>query len=60
MLRDAGFPVQVVRVARAMGGVESHHHVRVGGYSDRAGALAARDELERKGHQGFLMGAPAR
>lgn len=62
-LTDEGLKV----VIRPAGGLASPsqgqgtlHAVRVGGYSNRTSALAARDELTAKGHQGFLAEGPAK
>jgi septal ring-binding cell division protein DamX len=55
-LRSEGFTVQVASVTRG----EPLHVVRVGGYPDRGKATAARDELQGKGHSGFVMQGPAK
>jgi len=55
-LRAEGFPVQVARVTREA----PLHVVRVGGYPDRAKATAAREELQGKGHAGFISRGPAK
>jgi cell division septation protein DedD len=55
-LRTEGFPVQVARVTRE----EALHVVRVGGYPDRSKATAAREELQGKGHAGFVTQGPAK
>jgi septal ring-binding cell division protein DamX len=55
-LRSEGFTVQVATVTRG----EPLHVVRVGGYPDRGKATAARDELQGKGHSGFVMQGPAK
>ena len=36
------------------------HIVRVGGYPDRSKASAAREELQGKGHAGFVTQGPAK
>ena len=38
----------------------TYHLVRAGGYADRARALAARDQIKNKGHEGFLTQGPAK
>jgi cell division septation protein DedD len=62
-LTDEGLKV-VIRPAGALAtpppGQGTLHAVRVGGYSNRTSALAARDELAAKGHQGFLAEGPAK
>jgi cell division septation protein DedD len=57
-LSGAGLKV----VVRPAGGAAQAtlHLVRAGGYADRARALAARDQIKRKGHEGFLTQGPAR
>jgi septal ring-binding cell division protein DamX len=55
-LRAEGFTVQVTRVTRD----EPLHVVRVGGYPDRSRATAAREELQGKGHPGFVASGPAK
>ena len=55
-LRSEGFTVQVATVTRG----EPLHVVRVGGYADRGKATAAREELQGKGHSGFVMQGPAK
>ena len=55
-LRSEGFTVQVAKVTRA----EPLHVVRVGGYPDRTKAAAAREELQGKGHSGFVTHGPAK
>ena len=55
-LRSEGFTVQVASVTRG----EVLHVVRVGGYADRAKAAAAREELQGKGHSGFVTHGPAK
>jgi cell division septation protein DedD len=55
-LRSEGFPAQVATVTRA----EPLHVVRIGGYPDRAKASAARQELQGKGHSGFVTQGPAK
>jgi septal ring-binding cell division protein DamX len=55
-LRSEGFTVQVATVTRG----EPLHVVRVGGYADRGKATAAREELQGKGHAGFIMQGPAK
>jgi cell division septation protein DedD len=62
-LTDEGLKV-VIRPAGALAspsqGQGTLHAVRAGGYSNRTSALAARDELAAKGHQGFLAEGPAK
>jgi outer membrane biosynthesis protein TonB len=55
-LRSEGFTVQVAKVTRD----EPLHVVRVGGYPDRSRATAAREELQGKGHSGFVTHGPAK
>jgi outer membrane biosynthesis protein TonB len=55
-LRSEGFTVQVAKVTRD----EPLHVVRVGGYPDRSRAAAAREELQGKGHSGFVTHGPAK
>jgi cell division septation protein DedD len=57
-LTDEGLKV----VIRPAGGSAqgTYHLVRAGGYADRARALAARDQLKGKGHEGFLTQGPAK
>lgn len=55
-LRSEGFTVQVAKVTRD----EPLHVVRVGGYPDRSKATAAREELQGKGHSGFVTHGPAK
>jgi len=55
-LRAEGFPVQVARITRE----EPLHVVRVGGYPDRSKASTAREELQGKGHAGFITRGPAK
>ena len=55
-LRSEGFTVQVATVTRG----EPLHVVRVGGYPDRGKATTAREELQGKGHSGFVMQGPAK
>ncbi len=55
-LRSEGFPVQVATVTRGT----PIHVVRVGGYPDRSKAGAARQELQGKGHSGFVTQGPAK
>jgi len=55
-LRAEGFSAQVTRVTRE----EPLHVVRVGGYPDRSRAVAAREELQGKGHTGFVTSGPAK
>lgn len=55
-LRSAGFAVQVATVTREA----PMHVVRVGGYPDRSKASAAREELQGKGHAGFVTQGPAK
>jgi len=62
-LTDEGLKV-VIRPAASLAtpsqGPGVLHAVRAGGYSNRTSALAARDELAAKGHQGFLAEGPAK
>jgi cell division septation protein DedD len=62
-LTDEGLKV-VIRPAGSLAtpsqGPGMLHAVRAGGYSNRTSALAARDELAAKGHQGFLAEGPAK
>jgi cell division septation protein DedD len=62
-LTDEGLKV-VIRPAGVLTtspqGQGTLHAVRAGGYSNRTSALAARDELAAKGHQGFLAEGPAK
>lgn len=55
-LRSEGFAVQVSTVTRE----QPMHVVRVGGYPDRSRASAAREELQGKGHAGFVTQGPAK
>jgi len=55
-LRSEGFGVQIARVTRD----QPLHVVRVGGYPDRSKATAAREELQGKGHTGFVTSGPAK
>lgn len=55
-LRSEGFTVQVAKVTRD----EPLHVVRVGGYPDRSRAATAREELQGKGHSGFVTHGPAK
>jgi septal ring-binding cell division protein DamX len=55
-LRSEGFTVQVASVTRG----EPLHVVRVGGFADRGTATAAREELQGKGHSGFVTQGPAK
>jgi septal ring-binding cell division protein DamX len=55
-LRSEGFTVQVASVTRG----EPLHVVRVGGFADRGKATAAREELQGKGHSGFVTQGPAK
>ncbi len=55
-LRAEGFSPQVTRVPRE----EPLHVVRVGGYPDRSRAVAAREELQGKGHTGFVTSGPVK
>jgi len=55
-LRAEGFSPQVTRVTRE----EPLHVVRVGGYPDRSRAVAAREELQGKGHTGFVTSGPVK
>jgi len=56
-LRAEGFSVQVARVTRT---AEPMHVVRVGGYPSRSRATAASEELQGKGHPGFVTSDPAK
>ena len=62
-LTDGGLKV-VIRPAGSLAapsqGQGTLHAVRAGGYSNRTSALAARDELAAKGHQGFVAEGPAK
>jgi cell division septation protein DedD len=62
-LTDGGLKV-VIRPAEGLAipsqGQGTLHAVRAGGYPNRTKALAARDELAAKGHQGFLAEGPAK
>ena len=62
-LTDEGLKV-VIRPAGGLAtssqGQGTLHVVRAGGYSNRTSALAARDELAAKGHQGFLAEGQAK
>jgi cell division septation protein DedD len=62
-LTDQGLKV-VIRpaggLAAAAPSQPSLHAVRAGAYSNRTSALAAREELAAKGHQGFLAEGPAK
>jgi cell division protein FtsN len=53
-LRAEGFAVQVTQVTRDA----PLHVVRVGGYPDRSRAAAAREDLQGKGHAGFVTSGP--
>ena len=53
-LRSEGFSVQVTQVTRDA----PLHVVRVGGYPDRSRATAAREDLQGKGHTGFVTSGP--
>ena len=55
-LRSEGFGVQVSTVTRDA----PMHVVRVGGYPDHSKASAAREELQGKGHAGFVTQGPAK
>jgi cell division septation protein DedD len=55
-LRAEGFAVQVSKVTRDV----PLHVVRVGGYPDRSKAGAAHEELQGKGHAGFVTQGPAK
>jgi cell division protein FtsN len=55
-LRSEGFSALVTRVTRE----EPLHVVRVGGYPDRSRAVAAREELQGKGHTGFVTSGPVK
>ena len=66
-LREQGFPIQVANVTRsekgaaATGGAAATYHVvRAGAFPDRPGAIAARDELYRKGFGGFIIEGAAK
>jgi cell division septation protein DedD len=61
-LTTAGLKV-VIRPAGGGAGAQgttTFHLVRAGGYADRARALAAREQLKGKGHEGFLTQGPAK
>ena len=62
-LTDGGLKV-VIRpaggLATASQGQGTLHAVRAVGYANRTSALAARNELAAKGHQGFLAEGPAK
>lgn len=53
-LRSQGFPVQVAQLTRDA----PLHVVRVGGYPDRSRASTAREDLQGKGHTGFVTSGP--
>jgi cytoskeletal protein RodZ len=53
-LRAEGFSVQITQVTRDT----PLHVVRVGGYPDRSRASAAREDLQGKGHTGFVTSGP--
>lgn len=56
-LREQGLSVEVARVARPGAGsvpAGTYHLVRAGAYGNQSRALAARDELRKKGYAGFL------
>jgi cell division protein FtsN len=53
-LRAEGFSVQVTQVTHGA----PLHVVRVGGYPDRSRAAAAREDLQGKGHTGFVTSGP--
>jgi len=55
-LRSEGFSAQITRVTRE----EPLHVVRVGGFPDRSRAVAAREELQGKGHTGFVTSGPVK
>jgi len=55
-LRSEGFSAQVTRVTREA----PLHVVRVGGYADRSRAVAAREQLQGKGHTGFVTSGPVK
>jgi septal ring-binding cell division protein DamX len=55
-LRSEGFAVQIAQVART----EPLHVVRVGGFPDRSRASAAREDLQGKGHTGFVISGPVK
>ena len=55
-LRSEGFSTQVTRVTRE----EPLHVVRVGGFPDRSRAVTAREELQGKGHTGFVTSGPVK
>jgi cell division septation protein DedD len=66
-LRGQGFPIQVAHVTRseegaaATGGAAATYHVvRAGAFPDHPGAIAARDELYRKGFAGFIIEGAAK
>jgi len=55
-LRSEGFSVQVTEVRLNA----PLHVVRVGGYTDRSRATAAREDLQGKGHTGFVTSGPSK
>lgn len=55
-LRSQGFSVKVTEVTRDA----PVHVVRVGGYPDRSRATAAREDLQGRGHTGFVTAGPAK
>ena len=66
-LREHGFPIQVAHVTRsekaadATGGAAATYHVvRAGAFPDHPGAIAALDELHRKGFAGFIIESAAK
>jgi len=66
-VREGGFAVQVASVRRSEDGgpaqgasATTYYVVRAGAFSDRARAIAARDDLKMRGHAGFLSEGLAR
>jgi cell division septation protein DedD len=66
-LRGQGFSIQVAQVTRGEtgaaaigGGAATFHAVRAGAFQDRSRAIAARDELYRKGFDGFIIESAAK
>jgi cell division septation protein DedD len=57
-LREQGVSIQVAHVTRS--DAATYHAVRAGAFPDRARAIAARDELHRKGFDGFIIESAAK
>lgn len=57
-LREQGFAIQVAKVTRS--DAATYHVVRAGAFLDRPQAIAARDELYRKGFAGFIIESAAK